>query len=714
MCKVKQTALLVNEFLKTGEYCSVCRGRLNQIAEKLSMIQDGMAEEADLETINRLAGKITAFCQCKQGLVIAQGVINLLQEGQGEFLVHIRNKVCPSGECAKLILAPCQAACPAGLDIPNYVTLVGKKKFDEALSLIWEDVPLPGSLGRICEHPCEKACRRTAVDKAISICALKRVAYDEAVGQAAAPTPGRKYSEKVAVIGAGPAGLSAAYFLAKGGYGVTVFEAMPAAGGMLAYGIPPYRLPRKVLRDEIARIKALGVEIKVNTPVNGKDGIRQLLKEGYGAVFLGTGAWQGSIPIKGAEQYKGVYDGITFLREINQSILDNEAPGSLAHKKVVVVGGGNVAIDAARVSQRLGASEVRIIYRRTREEMPALMEEIVDAEHEGILFDFLVSPVSVGGQESQAAFLVCLKNSLSEPDGSGRRKPVPIEGSEYNQAADLVIFATGQQSDLSYLNAQGVATNKNRILVNHLTLETSIPGVFAGGDAVTGPASAIKAMAAGKQAAAAIDAYLRGEKPSEAIKYPIKRKSSYPIPVMAEEKSQSSQINLHDLYMEDNQHSFEEIMRAASQEAAAAEAARCLRCDLCIACGQCVEGCREQVGAGALELGYVRGEEPSTDFLRPAEKCIGCGTCAVNCPAGAITMEDKDGFREMRMCGGLMSRLELLECHVCGKAYTTEKHLNFITIKNKFSTQTEHPTGRVCPDCSRYVWSKNIYGMRII
>lgn len=715
-CKVKQTIQLINDFLQVGEYCSVCRRHFNQILEKLHRVENGTAEQGDLEFIDRLAGQVGVFCQCRQGQAVAGDVIKHLQENRDEFLVHIKNHVCPAGECARLILAPCQAACPAGLDIPNYVALVGTEKYRDALALIREDVPLPGSLGRICEHPCERACRRAKVDKAISICALKRVAYDEAKEQSKDFTtlPVRRYRQRVAVVGAGPAGLSAAYFLSKRGYGVTVFEAMPEPGGMLAYGIPPYRLPRQVLRDEIARIKSMGVEIRVNSPVKGEQGIRQLLKEGYSAVFLGTGAWQGSVPIAGAEQYRGVYDGITFLKEINQVLLDKETPPDLSGKKVVVVGGGNVAIDAARVSLRLGAAEVRIVYRRTREEMPALVEEIVDAEHEGIIFDFLVSPVSVAGENEQVSHLTCLKNKLSEPDASGRRKPVSVEGSEYNLAADLVVFATGQQPDLSYLEFEGVEVTKNRITVDPLTLETSLPGVFAGGDAVTGPASAVKAMAAGKQAAAAIDAYLRGEQPSASIQYPLKRKSINPMPVTAEQKSLTGQVKLHDLYMEDKQHSFEEIMQAVSKEAAAAEAARCLRCDMCIACGRCVEVCQQQVGAGALQLGYVREEEPLTDFLRPGEKCIGCGTCFINCPTGAITAEDRNGFREMRMCGGLMSRLELIKCQECDQPITTQKHINFILNKNENDYSEEHPTKRVCPECSRFIWSKNIYGMRIV
>ncbi|AEF93853.1 Glutamate synthase (NADPH) [Desulfotomaculum nigrificans CO-1-SRB] len=700
-CKVKQTANLINAFLTAENYCSVCRRHFKQILDHLARIQTGSGSRPDLLEIRDLASKVTGLCQCGGGKSVAEQVMANLQAFRDEFIIHIENHVCPAGECPQLVLAPCQAACPAGLDIPNYVALVGMQQYEEALARIREDVPLPGSLGRICEHPCERACRRGQVDKPISICALKGLAYDKSnqqPGDLLAP-PARKFKERVAVIGAGPAGLSAAYFLAQRGYGVTIFEAMPEPGGMLAYGIPPYRLPRQVLRDEIARIKALGVEIKVNTPVSN---IQALKKEGFDAIFLGTGAWQGSIPIANDEEFKGVFDGVTFLRTVNQQLLQNNGTPEidLTGKQVVVVGGGNVAIDAARVSLRLGAEEVKIIYRRTREEMPALVEEIVDAEHEGVKFDFLVSPVGLGGQNGWVAYIECLKNELSEPDASGRRKPVPIAGSAYRIAADVVIFATGQQPDLSILHGTGAEVARNRIVVNPLTLETSLPGVFAGGDAVTGPASAIKAMAAGKQAAASIHAFLRGEVPTASIKFPVKRPSIPPRKITAEQKAQASQVNFHELYMAEKKDSFAEIMQGISEAAAMAEANRCLRCDLCIACGQCVDSCHNRIGAAALQLGYIKDAHGETDFARPGDKCIGCGTCSVNCPTGAITQEDRNGFREMRMCGSLMSRLELVNCQVCGQPFATEKHLDYINSKDK----------QVCPACSRQVWSRNVYG----
>lgn len=710
-CKVNKAVFIVQSFLAEAQYCSVCRHNFNAVLDILKKIQDGDAGLGDLEIINELVKKNINLCQCGAGKRIARELKVHLREHRDDFLVHIENRVCPSSECPRLVPAPCQAVCPAGIDIPYYITMVGMGRYEEALERIREDVPLPGSLGRICEHPCERACRRGQVDKPVSICALKRFAYDKcSENGAAVPACSKtKYDEKVAVVGAGPAGLSAAYFLARKGYGVTVFEAMPEPGGMLAYGIPSYRLPMKILRDEIDRIKKMGVEIIVNTPVTGDNGIEALKRKGYRAVFLGVGAWKGIMPIAGGEQFEGVFDAVSFLTGVNKELNEKNSSENIKFtgKTVVVVGGGNVAIDAARVSLRLGAGEVRVLYRRTRDEMPALLEEIEDAEKEGVKFDFLISPIGLGGEDGYVKYIECQKNTLSEPDAGGRRKPVPVDNSEFKIETGAVIFATGQKPELSFLrgDAQKVIDNKGRIAVNPVTMETALPGVFAGGDAVTGPASAIKAMAAGKQAAAAIDAYLRGKKPAAGINYPVKRKSIEPIKINAEEKTGPGRINMHELYMPEKQNTFEEIMQAVSDDAAVAEAKRCLRCDLCIACGECVKSCRDKVGKDALHLGYVNGEQNSkTDFYRPGEKCIGCGTCSVNCPTGAITLEDSGGFREMRMCGTLISRLELASCAMCGQYYATRKHLHFIEEKVDDEISTEYSNKDVCPECARKLW----------
>lgn len=720
-CKVKKALEIIKTFFDKEEYCGICRRNFDSILKLLGRIREGNGSHGDLDVMEGTARQIVNLCQCGRGKPVAEDFIKNIENNRDDFTLHVENRVCLSAECPKLVLAPCQAACPAGVDIPNYVALVGMGKYQEALELIREDIPLPGTLGRICEHPCTKSCRRGQVDAPISICSLKRLAYDKSNenGNKLPATPPRQYEERIAVVGSGPAGLSAAYFLAKRGYGVTIYESMPEPGGMLAYGIPPYRLPRQVLRDEIEYIKAQGVEIKLNSPISGEHGVNTLLQEGYAAVFLGTGAWKGSVPLPSAG-LKGILDGVSFLRAVNHelSIEINQMASNIAGKKVVVVGGGNVAIDAARTSLRLGAREVRIVYRRTREEMPALNEEIVDAEHEGIIFDYLISPVKVGGENGRVTYIECQRNALSDPDASGRRRPVPVKNSEYKLEADMIIFATGQQPDLSFLDSEEgtsvVETFKNLIVINQNTMETSRTGIFAGGDAVTGPASAVKAIAAGKRAAAAIHARLQGERLSDAIKYPVKRKSVPPMHINAEEKTRFSMIDFHELYQPDKKDSFDEIMQKVSEEAAYAEAARCLRCDICTACGACADVCRSKVGPGAIQLGYVQGSSvPETDFSRPSNKCIGCGTCSLKCPTGAITMEDSDGIREVRMCGGLMSRLDLVYCQDCGRPFATSKHIDYVNDNMSNHSSPLYRDKSICPDCMPRGWTRKVFNLGI-
>ncbi|MBE3588544.1 MAG: FAD-dependent oxidoreductase [Thermoanaerobacteraceae bacterium] len=713
ICRVKQSEDLVHSYLQEKGLCAPCRRYFRRIGQSLAGIREGSAPPGILEDMENMAGVISASCRCGRGENMARALLAAWREHRDDFIVHIENRVCPAGQCPRLIPAPCQAACPAGIDIPNYVALVGQGRYREALELIREDVPLPGVLGRICEHPCQQACRRGQVDNPIPICNLKRLAYDRGAENETPPSPERKHPERVAVVGAGPAGLSCAYFLARRGYGVTIFEAMSEPGGMLAYGIPPYRLPRDVLRAEVAYIQALGVEIKLNHPIDGGKAVAGLLKEGYAAVFLGTGAWQGSLPVSGAEKYKNVMEGVAFLRQVNESLLKGEGHGpmDLRGKKVVVVGGGNVAVDAARVCLRLGAKEVRIVYRRTSQEMPALPEEIEAARMEGVIFDFLVSPTGVGGAGDVATCLDCVRNVLGEPDARGRRKPVPLQDSDFKIEADLIIFAVGQKPDLSFLDGLEVDVSGDRIGVDPGTMQTSLPGVFAGGDAVTGPASAIRAMAAGKRAALAIDAYLQGRDPEASLRYPVKRKAANLIPVDAARKARSGRDYFHHLYLPGQKDTFAEVMGGLDPADALMEAGRCLRCDLCIACGKCMHSCRE-VGADALQLGYVDGAgDCGTDFLRSGDRCIGCGTCAVNCPTGAITVEDKAGVREIRLGGGLVSRMDLVACTVCGRPFATAKQI--VRLKELVGEQDagwQRQDWFVCPACARKIWPGKIHG----
>jgi formate dehydrogenase beta subunit len=421
-------------------------------------------------------------------------------------------EVCPTGalmdagaeyqpECDWMALAvPCRNACPAGINVPLYVYLAGEGKYQESLAVVREKVPFPGVLGRVCIHPCEEACRRGALNEPISIKFLKRFVADRDMGfwkplSRHLPPTGKK----VAVVGSGPAGLTAGYYLAKAGHAVTVFEQFSRAGGMMRVGIPDYRLPPEVLDAEINIIAEAGVDIKLNTRI---DSVDSLLEQGFDAVFLGPGAHEGmSLGVEG-DDLPGVYDGASFLREVNLG-------GRIdVGEKVAVIGGGNVAIDGARVALRLGAKDVRIVYRRTRAEMPASPEEVEAAIEEGIKIDFLTSHLKIR-REGDRLIMTCNRNELGEPDASGRRRPVSIKGSEFDAEYDTIIGAIGQRPEVPA--GFGVKTGRgNRIQANDATMATTRAKVWAGGDAVTGPDSVIRAIAAGRRAAMDIDRYLGG------------------------------------------------------------------------------------------------------------------------------------------------------------------------------------------------------------
>ncbi len=407
----------------------------------------------------------------------------------------------------------CQSKCPVHLDIRRYVGQIADGKYLESLATIRERLPLPGSIGRICPHPCETACNRQYLDKSISICFLKRYVADVEINEEVEPvyeTPEKKHPEKIAVVGAGPAGLTCAYDLAMMGYGqIKIFEALPVPGGYLWVGIPEYRLPKKLLKREVDLIAKMGVEIQYNARI-GKDISFEDLINDYDAVFIGAGCHQGlKLRIPGEDEYKGkgIVDCVTFLRE--------QALGKFpeAGGKLIVIGGGNAAIDSARVGWRMGFDEVYILYRRTKKEMPANPWEIDAAEEEGVIIQYLAAPVEILGENERVTGIRCIKMELGEPDASGRRRPAPIEGSEYVIDAETIIPAISQGTDLSFLGEKHdfELSRRNTFQIDVETGATNVPGVFAGGDVVSGPDIAIRAVAAGKRAALGIDKYLRSK-----------------------------------------------------------------------------------------------------------------------------------------------------------------------------------------------------------
>ncbi|MFU8773190.1 MAG: FAD-dependent oxidoreductase, partial [Anaerolineales bacterium] len=481
--------------------------------------------------------------------------------------------------------SPCKNACPAQIPVQGYVALIAQGKFTEALNLIRNaGIPFAGTLGRVCYHPCEDVCKRGEWDEAVSICALKRFSYDAGRnGDEITPAP-IKHEERIAVVGAGPSGLTAAHQLLYMGYQVTVFDELPVAGGMLATGIPEYRLPRDVLAQEIEDVRALGAEFKLNTPIGKENGLQleDLCKE-YQAVYLAIGAHGSSRLRVPGEELPGVMQAVPFLRKLNMG--EDVRIG----KKVAVVGGGNSAIDAARCAIRMG-SDVKLVYRRSRAEMPAASFEVAAAEEEGVELNFLMTPVRVIEKGGKAVAIECVRMELGEPDESGRRRPVPVEGSEFIMEVDTVIAAIGQNVLSEGLD---VETKWGNIVVDEVSLETSVPGVFAGGDAVIGPASVVEAIGAGKQAAESIHRYLRKMDLHTGRKLAWEKPAAIDVNDSKGIKRAPRQ-HMAELSVKERILGFNEVELGFTEEQAMAEAKRCLDCAICSECMQCVSACQAQ------------------------------------------------------------------------------------------------------------------------
>ncbi|MEM0111317.1 MAG: FAD-dependent oxidoreductase [Candidatus Bathyarchaeia archaeon] len=508
---------------------------------------------------------------------------------------------------------PCRAACPAHVNVQAYVALIQKGLFKEAVEVIRRDMPFPAICGRVCFSPCEDACARVNVDQAVAIRGLKRIVADieREMGKVTAKPVPKKYGEKVAVIGAGPAGLTAAYELAKLGYPVTVFERMPEPGGMMRYCIPEFRLEKFVVANEIAYIQETGVEIKTGVEFGRDITIQSLKEDGYKAIFIAIGTQLGSKLNIPGEDLEGVINAVDFLRAVNSG-----KPIKVG-KRVAVVGGGNTAIDAARTAKKLGAREVIVLYRRSREEMPAHPYEVELAERDGIIFYFLVAPTRIIGENGKVKAIECVRMRLGEPDSTGRRRPIPISFSEHQYEVEMVIPAIGQIAETNLLPREILIERNGDLQVNYdpVTLATNIPGVFVGGDLATGPASIIEAVAAGKRAAESIHLYLRG------------------MDMLRDRESQITEVtwvkNWNLLEKKDRRYyppvekphmSFEEAIEYLEQLKGRArfEAFRCLECGPCAEC--------------LANLDLCEGDKAVVN----EGKCVGCNVCAVVCPFGAI------------------------------------------------------------------------------
>ena len=531
---------------------------------------------------------------------------------------------------------PCRTACPANVNVQAYVSLVSQDRFKEALEIVRRSIPFPAVCGRVCFSPCEDACERNNVDAPVSIRLLKRLVsdaeYETSMSLTKEVVP-KCHDEKVCIVGSGPAGMTAAHDLAEMGYPVTVYESQPRIGGMLRYCLPRYRLPEEVLERELEQIVASGIEVVTGTKVGRDITFDELWECGYSAIFVAVGATNNrSLGVEG-EDSRGIIQALEFLSDVRTGKLRKR------DGRVAVVGGGDVAVDCARSAVRLGAEEVTIVYRRSRDQMPAHSKEVHEAESEGVRFKFLSNPRRFISESGAVKAIECIDMRLGEPDESGRQRPIPVEGSEHEFPVDAVIIAIGEVPDLSFLPAEVKVTPRNNILVDHVTMQTSLPGVFSGGDVVTGPLSVIDAIAAGKRAAMFIDLYLREHDVSAWVEGEVEERSWIREWDAVEKKPRQEAVMLSP---EASRGGFEEVEKGLPRDVGIVEAYRCLHC------GPCAECLTEE---GYCDLDVAEVDE---------SKCVGCGVCVSVCPFDAIS-KDESGI----------ARVDEETCKGCGSCATS-------------------------------------------
>jgi NADPH-dependent glutamate synthase beta subunit-like oxidoreductase len=700
-CPVNTALGRLNQTLQNH---GVSHPKSRRVAEELqTLVTDiamGRAGDRHLSSIQERIWALRQVETDSQAVELAFWLESHLDEHTEVFESHIATHNCAVGECDYLTPAPCQMTCPAGIDVPTYVSLIAMGKDAEAIEIIRRDNPFPWVCGLVCTRPCEFMCVRGRIDTPVSIKFLKAFSAERALSWGQYRNPAREPANhrKVCIVGAGPAGLSAAYYLALKGYTVRVIEALPFAGGMTLVGIPRYRLPREVIDREAAMIEDLGVEFRFNARFGQDLTLQQLKQEGFEAFFFAIGAHAAhSLGIPGEHECRGVHDAIDFLQRV--ALGDRRAPGH----RVVIVGGGNVAIDAARTCLRLGCEEVTLAYRRTRHEMPADEEEVEQAEEEGVRFAMLTVPVAVQGDGQGMTGLQCLEAKLVRVRGGDRKVPKPIEGSEFVMPADALICAIGQRVDSRWLDGvQGLEwSRRDTIRVDSATMATDVPGIFAAGDAVTGPATAIEAIGGGKRAAAGIDRYLRGLPQPKLPPVPVRRQRVPWTEVPANTKMVLKRPTMPLLKIDRRRTTFQQVELGYSENMVREEARRCLRCDICRRCGLCVRICREKMGVDALEMGYLDFDHPeATDFRRTQQRCISCGACATNCPTGAMRIQDRGDERILTLCGTILNRQPLVHCCRCGAVIGTARYLEYISTRLKQSTPHDAQQ-QWCDECAR-------------
>ena len=560
--------------------CAPCRLGTTQLLEILTRITTGQGRIEDIDTIKAIGETVIEASLCGLGQTCPKPALSTLQYFAKEYEDHIREGRCAGAACEAMVISACQHACPAGIDVPNYVAAVSEERYADAVAIIRERNPFPAVCGRICIHPCETKCRRGELDTPVAIRLLKRYASDwyfNNIGPEREPFPVSK-SQKIAVVGAGPAGLSCGYYLAKAGYLVEVFESLPVAGGMLGIALPEFRLPREVIEEEIRYIQNCGVKIHYNSPIDTRHTINDLMKEGFSSVFIAAGA-QSSIRLRipgEDENFQGLHNGLQFLTDVRTGA-EHKLTG-----KALVVGGGNVAFDAARTALRVGASEVQIFYRRTVQEMPAWEQDVDEALEEGVVIHPMWAPRQIHGNKG-AVTGMSFARSKTVWDADGRSRLSIDEDTLQTVNAETVIIAIGQAPDVSFLSED---TRIERSLwgsldVDENRLATNVPGVFSGGDFITGPSTVIEAIASGRRAALAIERYIQGDTDRIHIRDEKSTLQSSAGLALDEQTTEDKPREAPEVASpESRTRDFREVEKGLSEAQAHREAGRCLRCDL--------------------------------------------------------------------------------------------------------------------------------------
>ncbi len=669
------------------------RTLIARAARMVTEVTRGKARPGHVAELKDLARRMASH-----RLAAAWPLMSSLAWFEDQWLAHIEKGRCPSDFCLKVRPAPCQATCPANIDIPSFLARIGHGQPKDAVRVISKDNPLPYVCGLVCPAPCEGACLRGEMDEAISIRAMKAVASKESLDKGGYPKPrlARQSGKKVAVVGSGPAGLTCAYYLTLKGHKVTIFEAQDDAGGMLRYGIPAYRLPREVLGAETEMLTRLGIEIKTGVEI---DNIQQLRDMGFDASFLALGTQLSRlIPIEGVD-LPFVLGGLDFLKDVRGGGNPKVGP------RVVVIGGGNVAIDVALSALRQGGHRVDMICLEKRREMPASPHEVDQALAEGVAIHNSWGPLAIK-EDKKVRFQQCTRVF----DERGRFSPQFNPERIMELEADHVILAIGQATDLACVEQDSlVETLRGLICTDDKTLATNEEGVFAGGDVVHGPRTVVEAVKAGKRAAAAMDAYLHGKPMDERALRPEPKEVVPPLPTPAVQREQIPRAAMSYIGVEDRRGNFQQVELGLDPVQANNESSRCLRCDLCIGCGLCQLVCSE-VGAEALRLRDTGADRLAfNDFTRPSTRCIGCGACAQACPTGAIKLRDVDGVRQTVLTGTVVREQELLRCGRCGVPYVTPAYLEHLK-KRVGAEAVSHVERGICPACARSQRARELAG----